>query len=156
MRETTLTYPKQLLELWRQGHVHKVWFWYYRGLFDKFDFQNASSPKQRRAGYHFGEWFTAIHFFTRGYEVLTEKYGMPGRKKGPALLRILGRKGAKFLTGGTVHRPDLLVFDAPHNSFFFVEVKRVKEPLNPAQRKTFRQIEKELGCQVLVVRLKPV
>lgn len=156
MRETTLPYPKRLLELWREGRVQEVWFWQYKGLFDQLDLDNAQSPEQRQKGFHFGEWFTAIHFWTKGYQVLTEKYGMPGRKKGSTLSRILGPDGARFLTQLRGGRPDVLIFDDEHKFFFFVEVKRLKESLNSNQKRTFLQIEKELGCQILVVRLKPV
>jgi len=155
MSEYILPYPKELLGLWRKGLVHRVWFWQYKGLFNQLDFDNADGP-QHREGMHFGEWFTAIDFWTKGYKVLTEKYGLPGRKNSSTLMRILGPAGATFLTSGSVCRPDLMVYGPTYNLHSFVEVKRLREPLTDNQKKTFPIIETTLGCQILIVRLKPV
>ena len=70
--------------------------------------------------------------------------------------RVLGRRSLQLLVRRLkqVSPPDLLVFDPVHRFFFFTEVKRDKDRLQAKQRQFFHEIEKKVGCQVLLVNLK--
>ena len=156
MQEITLWYPKELRKLWSTGKLHEAWFWEYAGLFDKLDLENAKSQyAMQHGGFHFGEWFTAIHFFTCGYRVLTEKYALRSRKdKWPILVEFIGKKGLAFLTDELPKAPDLFIYDPEHKLFFFVEVKLEGDRITAEQERSFHKLEKELGCQVLIAKLK--
>ena len=158
MRETQLLYPRRLFQLWKKGHVHEVWFWEYPRLFDKHDLALARSQHHvGRGGYHFGEWFTAIHFWKKGYKVLIEKYVFKeNSEKFKKASELLDKEGMALLVARRrdVQPPDLLVFDPRHGFFFFVEVKRERDRLGRKQKQFFSEIEKKLHCQVLIVNLR--
>src|SRR5579863_1170413 len=128
MNEVTLFYPPQLFKRWKRTRMYLRWYRDYKSLFTKRDLSNAEC--QHGGGYHFAEWFTAIHFWQRGYDVLTPKYGLRSNpEKWAAAERILTTRGLRFLTrkkkfdGVTRKRPDLLVFKRGRRTFFFIEVK---------------------------------
>ncbi len=156
MRGVTLTYPQQLFKLWRAGHVHPVWLWEHEGLFNHSDL--SIIRKQYWRGYHFGEWFTALHFWKKGYNVLIEKYAFRKHKKAfSTAVEVVGKDGMDFLARqarSVAQPPDLLVFDPDAKFYFFAEVKRERDRLREKQRRFFEEIEKRLGCQVVVVSLK--
>lgn len=154
MREMTLTYPPALYKLWRAGHVHRVWFWEHKGLFDELDLSQARH--QYNSGHHFGEWFTAIWYWNKGYKVLIEKYAFKKHKeKFDKATKLLGRDGMALLRSRRdVQPPDLLVFDSDHR-FFFAEVKRERDKMRKKQKEFFREIEKKLDCHVDIVNLSP-
>jgi hypothetical protein len=155
MQEITLRYPKELRRLWHAGKLHEAWFWEYTGLFDKNDLDNARGQcRMHHKGYHFGEWFTAIHFFKNGYGVLTEKYALPSRRdKRRILVKFTGKKGLELLTDGRLNLPDLFVYDPGNKVFFFVEVKLESDRLKPEQERSFSKLERELSCQVVIAKL---
>ncbi len=135
--------------------MHRVWYHQYSGLFVEPDF--ASVRNQYHRGYHFGEWFTAVHFWNKGYKVLIEKYVFrKHRKSFETATGLLGKDGMSFLAANirSVAPPDLLVFDPALRFYFFAEIKRERDRIRPVQRDFFREIEKRLCCQVLVVSLK--
>lgn len=156
MREITLTYPQQLFKFWKAGHVHRVWFWEYEDLFDQSDLSVIRNQYWR--GHHFGEWFTAIHFWKKGYKVLIEKYAFRKHKKHFAsAVEVVGKDGMEFLARharSIAQPPDLLVFDPDAKFYFFAEVKRERDRMREKQARFFQELEKKLGCQVLVVNLK--
>jgi len=154
MREIKLNYPAELFTLWKQGKVHAVLFWEHRYLFDERDL--AIAKTQCAGGYHFGEWFAAIHFSKQGYNVLVEKYwSSKHERKFRLARRVLHGKGMRMLDESEVAPPDLLVFKPTSKSFFFAEVKRAKDKLRLPQKKFFERLEKELACRVLLVNLIP-
>ena len=154
MREIKLTYPRQLYKLWKAGHVHPVWFWEHKGLFDELDLSQARH--QHYSGHHFGEWFTAIWYWSKSYKVLIEKYTFKKHKdKFDKATKRLGQDGMALLCSRRdVQPPDLLVFDS-HHRFFFAEVKREHDRLRKKQKDFFREIEKKLSCHVEIVNLSP-
>lgn len=156
MREITLTYPRELFKLWGAGLVHRVWFLEHDGLFDQSDL--AVIRNQYRRGHHFGEWFAAIHFWSRGYRVLIEKYAFRKHKKHFATaVEVIGKDGMDFFARNARTRaqpPDLLVFDPYAKFYFFAEVKREQDRLREKQGRFFEEIERELRCQIIVVTLK--
>jgi hypothetical protein len=123
----------------------------YPGLFDERDLSNATN--QHRSGYHFAEWFTAIHFWKKGYRVLYPKYALKSHpRKFAEAKRLLGAARIAFLH--EEYRPDLLIFDQEHAYFIFVEVKRERDRLKDRQIKSFRAIEERFNCPVVLVNLK--
>ena len=153
MRQITLKYPRKLFRLWRQYPIYQVWNWEYPGLFDEKDRSNAGN--QHRGGYHFAEWFTAIHFWKKGYRVLLSKYALKSHhRKFAEARKLLGMARLAFLQ--EEYRPDLLVFDQDQRYFFFVEVKRERDRLRNHQIASFRAIEEQFDCPVLLVSLKGV
>jgi VRR-NUC domain len=158
MRQITITYPRRLFDLWKKGKVHEAWFLEYRDLFDQRDFQladgvgNGKRP-QHQLGYHFAEWFTAIHFWKKGYRVLLHKYGLRSHLlKFTTTRKLLGKAGMTFLQ--EEYRPDLLVYDEKDRYFFFVEVKRETDRLRKHQEASFRRIGERFNCPVFCVELK--
>ncbi len=156
MREILLTYPRELFKLWRAGHVHRVWLCEYKDLFDQSDL--AIIRNQYRRGHHFGEWFTAVYFWRKGYRVLIEKYAFRKHKKHFATaVGVVGKAGMGFLVRNVrtvAQPPDLLVYDPEAKSYFFAEVKRERDRLREKQSQFFEAVEKRLGCQVVIVSLK--
>lgn len=156
MRETTLEYARKLYQLWLRGHVHQVWFWEYPELFKLPDFANVRN--QYRRGHHFGEWYTAIYFHKRGWNVLIEKYVFRKHRADHRIAQqLLGKQAMSFLEKNArrvAQPPDLLVFDPHHKFYFFAEVKRERDRLRNTQSQFFQQIQRKFGCQVLVVNLK--
>jgi Holliday junction resolvase-like predicted endonuclease len=156
MREFRLTYHRRLYKLWRQGCVHQVWSAQFTDLFRDSDV--AIVRNQYQGGHHFGEWFTALHFWEKGYRVLIEKYAFrKHREDFQTAAKFLGQAGIDFLASNTrtlAQPPDLFVLDPEHNMYFFVEVKRERDRLRATQVQLFKEIEKRFHCQVLVVNLK--
>lgn len=153
MREINLTYPEALRQLWKPRKLYEAWYWEYEGLFYEEDVRHAKSFVP--GGYLFGEWFTAIHFYKQGYRVLNEMYFQrPQRQKRAALARVLDREKFALITGNTLYPPDLFVYDPKNNLYFFAEVKLPGDRLSENQKKSFREIEKRMACQVLIVNLK--
>ena len=155
MRETVLKYPPELFRLWKAGRVHRAWYWTFAGLFDKQDLSNCEH--QHRDGYHFAEWYSAVHFHTKGFKVLVTKYARKSHaRKYREASRLLGKSSMRLLTRSLrkVSPPDLLVFDPRRRSFFFAEIKREKDKLREKQSRLFREIEKKIRCQVLLIKLK--
>ena len=156
MREIELTYARRLLELWKTGTLHRDWYARYDGLFDENDLKVVQN--QHKHGWHFGEWFTAIHFWKRGYKVLIEKYAFANqhRRKFEIVAALVGRRGMRVLAHPTprVQPPDLFIYDEDLGVYFFAEVKRDKDRLALKQRHFFKMIEQRLSCQVLVAYMK--
>lgn len=156
MKTLKLTYPNKLFKLWKSGQVHQVWYSQYGNLFGESDWTNVRN--QYQSGHHFGEWFTAIHFWNRGFRCLIENYAFKKHKKSfQKAAQYLGNDGIEFLSRNarTVSQPpDLFVFDQELGIYFFAEVKRERDRLRDKQRKHFLEIERKLQCQILLVDLK--
>ena len=149
MQEIELTYARQLFTPWKAGRLHGKWFSKYRALFDADDLRLARH--QHGGGYHFGEWFTAIHYRKKGYRVLQSKYANPNhRTRHAKALSLLGKEQLAWLW--KKGRPDLLVYSG--SRFFFVEVKRDCDRLSGVQKQRLTQIEERFGCRVYVIRLR--
>jgi hypothetical protein len=163
MRETKCYYRPELLRDWKLGRLQSKWQKHDSNTFSKLDLSNAI--RQRRKGYHFGEWFTARHYLRQGYEGLTEKWLHPSRgEKLSRAKEILGEAGVAYLKrrrklGGSKPRksprPDLLVIKSQPTSFFFVEVKRDGDKLSRAQKRFFLMIERKFRRQVKIVKVLP-
>jgi hypothetical protein len=152
MPQITLTYPKRLFARWKRHPIYQTWYWEHPGLFDARDLCNAKN--QHHGGYHFAEWFTAVHFWKKGYKALPPKYALRSRgKKFAEARKLLGPAGMEFLW--KEYRPDLLVFDREHRYFFFVEVKPEGDRLKDREIKSFRAIEQRFACPVFLANLKP-
>jgi hypothetical protein len=96
MRNIKLRYDPSLLMSWKTGRLHDEWFSNYKGLFDTDDLRLASTQHPR--GYHFGEWFTAIHYHKKGYRVLQSKYANPRHTtKHAKALRLLDERQLAWL-----------------------------------------------------------
>lgn len=72
LRHTTIYYPKSLRMLWPDP-LAEQWCMQYPSVFDQDDKRLADS--QGDLGYHFVEWFSAVHLFQRnGARSMIEKY----------------------------------------------------------------------------------
>ena len=157
MVELTLIYPRKLLSHWKSGNLHKVWSLEHRHLFDAPDLEYLAN--QHENGYHFGEWYTAVYFAQRGFDVLVEKYlaHKTHQRKAKVLRSVLKKDGVGLLENcieGRGEGPDLFVFDPKQPGFyFFVEVKR-EDTLKASQQRDIERIQERI-CPVIIVRLQP-
>lgn len=93
--------------------------------------------------------------------MLVEKYIYKNHpRKLKTLSYILTAKEVEYLKKGRKKRkcqpPDLFVYKPKDKEFFFVEVKRDTDHMRKPQEKFFKDIEKKLGCKVLICDLKAV
>jgi len=160
-----LKYNSSLRQKWLDGTLQREWYKDYPQLFDGDDFSIALNQKNN----HFGEWYTAIHYFKKGWRVLIEHYAYSREKTSPfytirekkneEVKRLLGREGFDFLRylGGKkrqVRPPDLFIFNQK-SKFFFAEVKWGQDKLRDYQKKLFRQIIKKFGVKIELVYVFP-
>lgn len=158
MQELRLTYPRNLFELWRSGEIAGSWHVEYPLLFKDSDWRTIRN--QYALGYHFGEWFSARHFWNAGHRVLIEKYVFPGSHREDFAIaeRLLGKEALLYLKGKArqCQPPDLLVYLPDFSSFFFAEIKLESDVLREEQRVYFDEVEKLCGCEVWIVKLSGV
>lgn len=144
MGVTTIYCPQVLHDLWRQGlngeppELAKQWHRQYPELFDDDDLVHVRN--QALSGYHFSEWYAAIHLFQRdGSRSLVEKYDTyennrlnhiqrnTHRRKVAEYERVVPESQRQILheicSECSVQLPDLLVLPIDGMSFSFAEVK---------------------------------
>lgn len=160
MKAITLPYPAEHLRDWKLGLLHEEWYRRAKKTFCEIDLSNAAGQCHR--GYHFGEWFVARHYLELGYQVLPEKYLLDSRPQAlEKATELLGPVCVDFLTSKIKlvsklrwpPNPDLLVFKGKR--YCFVEVKRDRDRLSPAQKEFFPMLEKKFNCSVTIVSLRP-
>jgi len=154
-----LTYLPGEYLAWKRGRLHYKWFQKHRSIFDGDDLRIVRS--QHQFGRHFGEWFTAIHYAKKRYNVLVEKYtcgvrsGIHPRKR-KSISKILGDDALK-----TFHKwkgqfdsqaPDLFVFKG--KEYFFVEVKKGRDAVRACQNEYFKRIKRAFHCGVVIADLQ--
>jgi len=150
-----LTYPHGLYSAWKRGRLHYKWFRQNRNTFDNDDLRIVRN--QHLTGKHFGEWFTAIYYAKQRYRVLVEKYtyGIHIRKRA-VVCEVCGGRVLELLRNWQrryhCQSPDLLVFKG--DRWFFVEVKRGRDPVRPCQIAYFKKIERVFGRPVVIVDLQ--
>ncbi len=172
--ETWLRYRSELRQDWLKepSPLKEQWYMKYErteegthggwpgtGIFEPYHINEVRRPVLRDQGRaHFGEWFTAIHYYDLGYQVLVEKYCFE-KKHTKMFARASAVLGSDVLTNLISLRlgqlPDLLVYrnDKGQLDRFFVEVKRPKEGYTTGQAKLFPHIEDKLRIPITTVRL---
>ena len=107
---------------------------------------------------HFGEWFTAIHYWKEGYRVLIEKYVFQNHPKACSIAKgVLGEPLFCFLREHApwyCQPPDLLVYRPDLLSHFFVEVKLGRDRLRPNQEAHFKRLEEMFNQEIRTVKVK--
>ncbi len=151
MESSFLSFDPQLLQEWKHGDLIGKWFRKY-DCFDQDDLRLAINRPQ----YHFYEWFSAIHFYKKGYRVLVEQYiYKPHKRKIKISVKIIGEDGLSFLKRASKdlksQPPDLFVYIG--KAFFFVEVKAPKDKLRENQEKLFKKIENRFSTEVVILNL---
>ena len=152
MKEEISYYDKALAGEWKEGKgaLAKAWRRKYPDVFDADDLRLVSNQPT----YHFLEWLAAIQYFERGYLALVEQYIYKTHPRKVAIVQdLVGPEGLTFLKDKRSQPPDLLVYTRNRSDFFFAEVKRRKEKLNPRQEEAFAQIESYFGREITVLRL---
>ncbi len=150
-----LPYPREYRTLWRNRHLQCTWFREYEDLFDCDDLRLAMRPDGRT--YEFGEWFTAIDFWKRGFNVLLPKYTHPKNKvKYAKAVKLLGKANVERLA--KPGRPDLLAYKGKRH-LAFVEVKVKGDQVRPHQERMMRWISEHFSSgsvvDVFVYKLRP-
>jgi hypothetical protein len=152
--EETVEYPI-LRKRWRSGELPKIWRAECPLLFDEDDFRLTP---QASYAYHFGEWFGAIYYYKKGYQVLVEQYVFRNHPRQVNLLKqIVGKEGLPKLRKmcfGKTQPPDLFVYK-DSEPVFFVEVKMEPDKLGAKQVRLFIEIQKELNIEVRLLHLRP-
>jgi hypothetical protein len=155
MKQELLYYPAQQLQLWKVGELSGKWHNELPDLFKDEDLRHV----QNQPYAHFGEWFTAIHYWKQRYRVLIEKYVFPKAhpKACSTAKDLLGVDLFRFLCehARSCQPPDLLVYRPNFQSFFFVEVKLGHDHLRPSQKAHFECLEQMTRQEVVLVNLKP-
>lgn len=156
MKPEVLYYPAQQLQLWKAGELPKEWRGKYPRLFKDADWRHVQNQLDK----HFGEWFTALHYYKRGYRVLIEKYVFPKSHFEDCSIaeNLLGKECFCFLREHArcfCQPPDLLVYRRDFQSFFFVEVKLGPDHLRPNQEVHFKRLGKMINQKIYLVELKP-
>jgi hypothetical protein len=176
---TTIYCPQVLPELWRQGlpgeppELAKQWHRQYPELFDDDDLVHVQN--QARRGYHFYEWYAAIHLFQRdGSRSLVEKYDtyenhqlnqrrQKHRRKVAEYERVVPESQREILhaicSEFRVQLPDLLVLPVDGISFAFAEVKGATDgTVNREDQRGMRDAIWErlrVHVEIIAVRLLP-
>ncbi len=175
---TTIYCPRVLPELWRQGggeppELAKQWHRQYPELFDDDDLVHVK--KQATDGYHFYEWYAAIHLFQRdGSRSLVEKYDTyenhrlnhrrhKHRRKVAEYERAVPESQREILheicSEFRVQLPDLLVLPIDGISFAFAEVKGATDgTVNRKDQRGMRDAIWErlrVPVEIIAVRLLP-
>jgi hypothetical protein len=172
---TTIYCPRALPDLWRQADPGQPpplatrWREQYPDLFDEDDL--ALLVNQARRGYHFYEWYAAIHLFQRdGSRSLVEKYDtyenhrlnhrrQGHRRKVAEYERVVPESQRQVLheicSLCRAQLPDLLVMPADGTSFAFAEVKGATDGSlhRQGQRCVRDAILQRLGVPVEVIRV---
>lgn len=173
---TTIYCSQVLPELWRQSLpgepplLAKQWHQQYPELFDDDDLDHVVN--QAPLGYHFNEWYTAIHLFQRdGSRSLVEKYDTyenhrlnqrrkKHRRKVAEYERVVPETQRQILheicSEFRVQLPDLLVLPADGTSFAFAEVKGASDDtVNRENQRGMRDaIWERLGLPVEVIKIR--
>jgi|SRR5664279_4902115 hypothetical protein len=176
---TTIYCPQVLPELWRQSlpgeppPLARQWYRQYPAVFDDDDLDHVVNQAPR--GYHFYEWYTAIHLFQRdGSRSLVEKYDSyenhrlnqrrrRHRRKVAEYERVVPETQRQMLheicSDFGVQLPDLLVLPADGASFAFAEVKGATDgTVNREDQRGMRDAIWErlrVPVEVIKVRLLP-
>jgi hypothetical protein len=154
MRNENLTYPADLLDIWKSGDLAKQWMAECPELFGARDYRIV----RNQSPYHFGEWFVARHYWKCGHRVLIEKYAFPSHPDAYRIAsQLLGNAGIQFIHAKRLscQPPDLLVYQPDMSRFFFAEVKRGRDRLKLSQQKFFEELERRFECEVVLVSLQP-
>jgi transketolase len=173
---TTIYCPNGLPEIWRQGlrgeppPLANQWQQQYPELFDDDDLEHIKN--QAHDGYHFSEWYAAIHLFQRdGSRSLVEKYDTYENHRLNQLRKKHRRKVAEYESAVPqaqrqvlheicselkVQLPDLLVLRADRTSFAFAEVKGAADStVNREDQRGMRDaIWERLGVPVEVIKIR--
>ena len=149
MEYLKLIYDPKLYKEWLDGSLKKEWVKSYPDLFDEDDFRITIDQK----GFHFGEWFVAIHYHKQGYKVLVEKFIYKNHpKKLKIVNKILGKDNVEYLRSLKNQPPDLFIYKG--KNFFFSEVKKDTDKLSKSQEECFNEIAKKLKTRVVIAELK--
>jgi VRR-NUC domain len=174
---TTIWCPRVLPELWKQSadgelpELAKQWRLQYPGLFDDDDVDHIKHQTQR--GYHFSEWYSAIHIFQRdGALSLVEKYDAYEIHHSNQLRQKHQRKVAEFervvpqAQRDLMHEicaefhvgpPDLFVLPANGQPFYFVEVKGANDgTFTREDQRGVREAIRQMGIRVEVIKVRLV
>ncbi len=176
---TTIYCPRVLPKLWRTSlpeeppQLARQWYEQYPEIFDDDDLAHVVNQAPR--GYHFYEWYSAIHLFQRdGSRSLVEKYDSyenhrlnqrrrGHRRKVAEYERVVPETQKQMLheicSEFRVQLPDLLVLPADGTSFSFAEVKGATDgTLNREDQRGMRDAIRErlrVPVEVIKVRLLP-
>jgi hypothetical protein len=120
-----------------------------------------SQPK-----YHFNEWFVSIHLFQRiGARSMMEKYDQTLNHlkferyeafTTPEQRAELQRITEEKVDGKGVQLPDLFVSSRDESECWFVESKRVGEPVSAQQMQSHDKIRTRLGMRVDTIRVEVI
>jgi hypothetical protein len=154
--EETIFFPLALRKRWVEGNLAQEWFETHPDLFDSEDLRITECQED----YHFYEWFGAIHYYYRGYDVLVEQYiYKPHKRKLEEVETLLGAVGLARLQSlvKSLHcqPPDLFVYKRASKEFFLVDVKSKRDKLRDNQLTAFSEIAREFETEVRILRVLP-
>jgi len=142
-------------DYFKMGNLVENWSRMYPFIFDAHDTQIALN--QRRLGYHYYEWLTAILFYhTKGFLSLIEAYAYKSHeRKREVLETLVTGETLDFIASRGISNvtqcPDLLVYTPNRSEWFFCEVKGPKDKLQKKQINFFRELEQKTGKRIKIV-----
>ncbi len=137
-------------EDFRAGRLVGEWSSRYPTLFDARDTETALN----QPNYHFYEWATAVHLLeNHGLHSVHEGYAYKSHpKKRDRVTSIVGAAWPRFVAGlgryDAFRCPDLFVYRAGTDDWFFCEVKGPGDSLSDSQRTFFDELNAALGRPV--------
>lgn len=149
MIELQFPYSSALRERFRKG-LWRTWASRHPALFDKDDIRIQKNQPNN----HFVEWLAALLLFeSTGYLSLIEKYGSPSHEaKIEPYVRRVPEAARLYLDGLAGGHPDLFVYEADGNNWFFCETKSPTDRVRACQRSCWRKLESLTGRDVRLLR----